>query len=153
MWLTLGSFSLSYKRQRYKRLSGPSSIIHTKKKKKPIFFTFIHSQNQRPTELQEEGAFVHRSFCNSAQNGLQSCWLYVPLHGMLLLSLFSFSDTLLVSAFFFSFLFFFFLNTSFGFSFFLVWNSGPPSKAKWKSQNFSPLFSRYVTLSLSLCVG
>ena len=100
MWLTLGSFSLSYKRQRYKRLSGPSSIIHTKKKKKPIFFTFIHSQNQRPTELQEEGAFVHRSFCNSAQNGLQSCWLYVPFHGMLLLSLFSFSDTLLVSAFF-----------------------------------------------------
>lgn len=45
----------------------------------------------------------------------------------------------------------FFFSTSFGFSFFLVWNSGPPSKAKWKSQNFSTLFSRYVTLSLTLC--
>lgn len=113
-------------------------------KKKPIFFTFIHSQTQRPTELQEGGALVHWSFCNSAQNGLQTCRLYVPFHGMLLLSLFSFSDTLLVSAFF-------FFNTSFGFSFFLVWNSGPPSKAKWKSQNFSTLFSRYVILSLTLC--
>lgn len=45
----------------------------------------------------------------------------------------------------------FFFSTSFGFSFFLVWNSGPPSKAKWKSQNFSTLFSRCVTLSLTLC--
>ena len=152
MWLTLGSFSLSYKRQRYKRLSGPSSIIHTKKKKKKSQ-SFSHSFTLK---LKDPQSFKKRGPLCIGVLQLCSEWLAE------LLTLCSSSWYVIAIPFLFLrhpfgfclfFFFFFFLNTSFGFSFFLVWNSGPPSKAKWKSQNFSPLFSRYVTLSLSLCVG
>lgn len=108
------------------------TIIHTKKQKSNLFH--IHSLSKTHRALRR-GAFVHWNLCNSAQNGLQTCWLYVPLHGTYPLSI---SQTP------FWFLFF-------GFSFFLVLEFRAPIKSWVEVKKILPIVLQ-VCDSFSLCV-
>lgn len=130
-----------------RQASGTSSwhfLFKTHHPKKPIFLT-IHSTISKFKALKKWGSLRTGISAISAQNGLQTCRFYVPLHGKLCHLLFYIVPNCL---FFLILLFLFrfewwvvFLNS---YSRFLVWVAGPPSKSNSKPKNWNPLFFRCI---------